>query len=182
VGRAGIGRVLLNGGSRLGPWKTLVYTVGVDTAKEDIFTSFRVAEPGTGYCHFSDNLPQDYFAQVTAEKLVKYKKDFVTSMRWEKTAERNEALDCFVYARAAVAIRRPNFRKLGRELNVWLAKRSAEFLRAGKAASPAEIAEPVTPKQTPAESESAAPPEKPAPTRRPRASAASQLRNALRGF
>ena len=187
VGRAGIGRVLLNGGSRVGPWKTLLYTIGVDTAKEDIFTSFRVAEPGPGYCHFSDKLPPDYFSQVTSEKLVKVKKDFITTMRWEKTAERNEALDCFVYARAAVAIRRPNVRKLARELNTWLAKRAAEYLRAGQPA-PTPADEVIGAKEQPAadsqqQTETPAPVEaKPAPARRPRASAAAQLRNALRGL
>ena len=109
-------------------------------------------------------------------------------MRWEKTAERNEALDCFVYARAAVAIRRPNFRKLARELNTWLAKRAAEFLRAGQPVpTPAdEVISAADPKQPPIESETAAPkpatPEKPARAKRPRESAAAQLRSALRGY
>jgi phage terminase large subunit GpA-like protein len=45
-------------------------------------------------------------------------------MRWEKTSERNESLDCGVYARAAVSVRRPNFRKIARSLF-----RAAEKLR-----------------------------------------------------
>ena len=182
VGRAGIGRVLLNSGSRVGPWKTLLYTVGVDTAKEDIYTSFRVNESGPGYCHFSDTLPLDYFAQVTAEKLVKIKKDFITTMRWEKTAERNEALDCFVYARAAVAIRRPNFRKLDRELSVWVTRHRAEIAAAGKPLpTPSdEMIGAAAPKPAPVESETPEMSKKRVDNQK--ASAVSQLRNILRGF
>lgn len=184
VGRAGIGRVLLNSGSRVGPWKTLLYTVGVDTAKEDIFTSFRVTEPGAGYCHFSNNLPADYFAQVTAEKLVKIRKDFITTMHWEKTAERNEALDCFVYARGAVAIRRPNFRKLARELNLWVSKHRAELAGARQPEpTPAdEIIGTAEPEPPPVEAAPAPEKRSTAPARRSKPSAASQLRNTFRGY
>jgi phage terminase large subunit GpA-like protein len=118
VGRAGIGRALLGKESHVGPYRTSLFTVGVDTAKEDVYTSLRNQKPGTGYTHFSDALEgsAEYFRQLTSEKLVKTTEKFITSMRWEKTSERNEALDCAVYARAAVAVRRPNFRKLARSL------------------------------------------------------------------
>lgn len=118
VGRAGIGRALLSKETHVGPYQTSLYTVGVDTAKEDVYTSLRNTRPGTGYTHFSDALEggPEFFRQLTAEKLVKRTERFITTMRWEKTSERNEALDCAVYARAAVAVRRPNFRKLHRSL------------------------------------------------------------------
>ena len=116
VGRGGIGKPLISTEHKVGPYETKLFTVGVDTAKEDIYTSFRTKEPGSTYCHFANNLPPDYFLQVTAEKLVTTVKDFHTTKEWVKVRERNEALDCFVYARAAVAVRRPNFRKLARSL------------------------------------------------------------------
>lgn len=116
IGRAGIGKALVNDGNKVGPHKTLLYSVGVDTAKEDLFTSFRVAEPGPSYCHFSSTLSGDYFLQVTAEKLVKTTRDFVTAMQWVKTRERNEALDCFVYARAAMSAIKPDFRSIRKNL------------------------------------------------------------------
>jgi phage terminase large subunit GpA-like protein len=127
MGRAGIGKPLLSSGSRVGPYKSLLYTVGVDTAKEDVFTSLRIhnsAQGGPGYTHFSNTLDSEYFRQLTAEKLVKTTRDFNTTMQWVKTSERNEALDCAVYARAAVSVRRPNFRKIARSLF-----RAAEKLR-----------------------------------------------------
>ena len=116
VGRAGIGKALVSRGTEQGPQKTMLYTVGVDTAKEDIYTSFNVTTPGPGFCHFSSTLPVEYFRQVTAEQLVKVKKDYITTLRWIKKSERNEALDCFVYARAAVAVLRPSFAKIQRNL------------------------------------------------------------------
>jgi phage terminase large subunit GpA-like protein len=115
-GVAGINRALVNDGNRVGPFKTLLYSVGVDTAKEDLFTSFRVDKPGTSYCHFSSTLSGEYFLQVTSEKLVKTTRDFVTTMVWVKTRERNEALDCFVYARAAQSVLRPNFLMIRKNL------------------------------------------------------------------
>jgi phage terminase large subunit GpA-like protein len=124
VGRAGIGKPLISSGNRVGPYKTLVYTVGTDTAKEDVFTSLRVHNPGSQYTHFSEALDGEYFRQLTAEKFVITKKDFQTVGNWVKTGERNEALDCAVYARAAVSVRRPNFRKIARSLF-----RTAEKLR-----------------------------------------------------
>lgn len=47
--------------------------------------------------HFSHSLPDDYFLQLTAEKLNKQR-------RWELRVEgsRNEALDCIVYGLAAI--------------------------------------------------------------------------------
>jgi len=126
VGRAGIGKPLVGTRSEVGPHKTPLYTVGVDTAKEDIFTSFRVKEVGSGYCHFSDDLPPEYFRQVTAEKMVTTVRDFQTTMVWKKTSERNEALDCAVYARAAVAVLRPNFRQVAANLFKAVEKRRAQ--------------------------------------------------------
>jgi phage terminase large subunit GpA-like protein len=115
-GSQGWGTPLVNSGARVGPEKTLLYTVGTDTAKEDIFTSFRVKEPGTGYCYFALDLPPEFFRQITAEKLVTTTKDFQKTMVWKKTSERNEALDCAVYARAAVAVLRPNYRLIAKNL------------------------------------------------------------------
>lgn len=133
VGRAGIGKSLASRGSEQGPSHAMLYTVGVDTAKEDIYTCFQNDKPGAGYCHFSCDLDSEYFRQVTSEKLVKTVKDFVTKLEWQKKGERNEALDCFVYARAAVAIRKPAFAAIRRNL---LAK--VESLKAEAVAAPVE--------------------------------------------
>ena len=54
-----------------------------------------------GYCHFPQYDPE-YFKQLTAEQAVtRVKKNGFATIEWQKTRERNEALDCRVYARAA---------------------------------------------------------------------------------
>jgi phage terminase large subunit GpA-like protein len=88
----------------------------MDTAKEDLFTSFRVKESGPSYSHFSSTLSGDYFLQLISEKLVKTTKDYVTTMQWVKTRERNEALDCFVCARTAQSVLKPDFRMIRKNL------------------------------------------------------------------
>lgn len=57
-----------------------------------------------GYCHFPQ-YDQHYFRMLTAEQLQKKKNaKGYTVYEWHKIFERNEALDCRVYARAATNI------------------------------------------------------------------------------
>ncbi len=56
-----------------------------------------------GYVH-TPKFPEEVFKQLTAEQLVTKIKKFRSKTEWEKTRERNEALDCRVYARAAAAV------------------------------------------------------------------------------
>jgi phage terminase large subunit GpA-like protein len=92
--------------------KVHVYTVGVDGAKEIVFARLRREETGYGYCHFPLDRPgygADFFSQLTAEKKVtKYRRGFAYA-EWVKIRPRNEALDCRVYALAALHIRNPVF-------------------------------------------------------------------------
>ncbi len=80
-----------------------LWPVGTDTAKDRIFALFQLEEAGPGYLHFSDELPGDYFEQLTAEKrTVRYVKGHPIS-EWVKPSHaRNEALDLMVYAFAAL--------------------------------------------------------------------------------
>jgi phage terminase large subunit GpA-like protein len=64
----------------------------------------RIDEPGAGYIHFSDRLNDEYFRQLTAEKVVtRFHKGFKKRV-FEKIRARNEALDCMCYSYAAYAI------------------------------------------------------------------------------
>ncbi|HWR51682.1 MAG TPA: phage terminase large subunit family protein [Bryobacteraceae bacterium] len=56
-----------------------------------------------GYCHFP-KYGEEYFKQLTAEQLVTRVVKGYRRPEWQKTRERNEALDCRVYARAAAAV------------------------------------------------------------------------------
>jgi len=60
--------------------------------------------PGEGYCHFPQDRSEEFFRMLTAEKkMTKYFKGR-PKREWVKIRSRNEALDCRVYATAALAI------------------------------------------------------------------------------
>lgn len=80
-----------------------VWMVGTDTAKSMIYALLDIDEPDAdGYIHFSDQLSEDFFKQLTCEKLGRrYVKGFPVN-EWQKPkGARNEVLDCSVYALAA---------------------------------------------------------------------------------
>jgi phage terminase large subunit GpA-like protein len=84
--------------------KCPLFPVGVDTVKSLLFARMRITEQGPGYIHFSDRLDEEYFRQLTAEKVVtRFHKGFKKRV-FEKIRARNEALDCMVYSYAAYAI------------------------------------------------------------------------------
>jgi len=88
-------------GIRLWPLNTSI-------AKEELYRWLRTSAPDvsrgetwpTGFCHFPA-YSKDYFEQLTAEQLVTRTHGGLRRTVWEKTRDRNEALDCRIYARAA---------------------------------------------------------------------------------
>lgn len=112
-GMAGTGRPIVTAPSRRGSGSrhrgVNLFTVGVDSAKGLLYSRLKLRTPGPGYCHFPDDdrFGQEYFAQLTAEKVVtRYQKGF-PRREWVKVRPRNEALDCRVYALAAMYILNP---------------------------------------------------------------------------
>jgi phage terminase large subunit GpA-like protein len=94
----------------LGKWnrnnraRVKMYPVGVSQIKKLIYAWLKIGEHGAGFMHFSrEKNDADYFNQLTCEQLKKkYVKGFPV-LFWEKPAgARNEALDCRVYAYAAL--------------------------------------------------------------------------------
>ena len=79
-----------------------LWPIGTDTAKSKIYARLKITAPGPGCMHFPLGLPDEYFKQLTAERLVsRYHRGFLKRV-WEKDqGERNEALDLEVYAYAA---------------------------------------------------------------------------------
>jgi len=90
-----------------------VWPVNSGMAKEELYRWLRLdgltdeeVEQGIpfpqGFCHFP-RYSEEYFKQITAEQLVTKLVKGYKRMEWQKMRERNEALDCRVYARAAAA-------------------------------------------------------------------------------
>lgn len=79
-----------------------LWPVGSDTAKTKIYGRLKTTEAGPGCMHFPVGLPDEYFQQLAAERLVtRYHRGYPKRV-WEKDAgARNEALDLEVYAYAA---------------------------------------------------------------------------------
>jgi len=94
-----------------GQRKVDLFSVGVDEGKLTVMRRLAVEQPGPGYCHFPAEREAEWFHQLTAEKLVtKYVKG-VPKREWHQTRPRNEALDCRVYAYAALKIASPSLKR-----------------------------------------------------------------------
>lgn len=80
------------------------FEVGTDTAKDTLMAYLRNETPGNGYCHFPLERDHEYFRQLTAEKKIKVydNRGYPKAIWKKKEGARNEALDCFVYAYAAL--------------------------------------------------------------------------------
>jgi phage terminase large subunit GpA-like protein len=93
-------------GKRIGKMK--VWHIGVSMLKSELYGWLRqnITEETPnpmGYCHFPREYQEHYFRGLTAEKL-EYKMDKgYRKYVWVKKFDRNEPLDCRVYARAAAA-------------------------------------------------------------------------------
>jgi len=95
-----------------------LFNVFVDEVKSKIYSQLQVEAAGPGYCHFPDHTVygENYFKQLTAERLLTARKGGRTVLRWElPKGRRNEALDCRCYATAARFILNPNMSKLAEQ-------------------------------------------------------------------
>ena len=93
-----------------------LWTIAVATFKSETYRFLRLSTPTdeevaagarvpAGYVHLPRGPEAEWVKQLVAEQLVtvKTKRGF-TRLEWQKLRERNEALDCRVYARAAAWI------------------------------------------------------------------------------
>lgn len=114
-GVGGDGKPIVGKPSKNNIGKIKLFPVGVDTAKHLLFSRFRIAEPGPGYCHFPIGRDEEYFKQLTAEKIAtRYHKGFA-KREFVKTRTRNEALDVRVYAMAALSLLNVNLLSLAKQ-------------------------------------------------------------------
>ena len=89
-----------------------LFPIGVDGIKELVYSRLKIREPGPGFCHFPEGRGDEYFAQLTAEKMVTRFRKGYKRREWVQTRPRNEALDCRVYAIAALGIMNLNLNSL----------------------------------------------------------------------
>lgn len=159
---------------------TNFYMVGVSAAKDIIYKRLARVGPaaeGAGACHFGEDWDQERFEQLTVEvKRIKFLHGHGVPYWWKPDGARNEALDCRVYAYAALQ----SLVSMGLKLNaqaVIVAQKVAKAEKEGKKPEiPVEIDQKTaeTPKpEVEAPPQAAEPPRKPPPQRkrkRPRVS------------
>ena len=102
------GKPIISKPSYVGKTQTALYTVGTDTAKENIFARLN-AEDDETTLHFPADLEEDYFKQLTAEKRITKWVRGRKTLAWKQIRPRNEALDVTVYNFAAIYLLNPNF-------------------------------------------------------------------------
>lgn len=117
-GRGGIGVPFINAPTNSNAVKATLFTLGVDSGKSLVMGRLSTEEPGPNYAHFSADedrgFTENFFKQLTAEvfESVFDREKGSRKMAWKKIRERNEALDCAVYATAALELLTPNFEYL----------------------------------------------------------------------
>ncbi len=101
-----------------------LWPVGSDTIKGILMARLK----DEGFIHFPADLPASYYEQLAAERLVTKFRNGIPHKVWTKDAQqRNEALDCIVYAYAAacfVGLKRANWTLLRGRLKPWRVERA----------------------------------------------------------
>lgn len=85
-----------------------LWPIGTSLIKTELYGWLKQEKPTAesgqdlphGYCHFPE-YPEQYFKGLTAEEIVPRLVKGFRRYQWEKVYDRNEPLDCRVYARAA---------------------------------------------------------------------------------
>jgi phage terminase large subunit GpA-like protein len=113
-GEGGLGKPFIKGAGTLTKGnRARLYTLGVDTGKEEIVNRLRVNEVGAGFWHFpkfADNEPcrgydEEFFKGLTAEsRITKSKYGFKTYIWSKRLSQRNEPFDCRNYALAGLTL------------------------------------------------------------------------------
>lgn len=115
-GRSGAGLPLTGRPSKAGVEKATLFVLGVDSGKQIVMDRLENSQPGAGFVHYdvshAAGFDEAFFKQLTAEVLETRFEKGVKRLEWVKIRERNEALDCFVYATAAAEVLTPNFEML----------------------------------------------------------------------
>jgi phage terminase large subunit GpA-like protein len=79
-----------------------VFPLGVNTLKTQILARLKIDDPSnSGFINFPDFLDEEFFLQLTSERLIKKYVKGIPRMEFKQLRPRNEALDLMVYNLAA---------------------------------------------------------------------------------
>lgn len=111
-GQGGWGRGLIDRPKTRNKFGIWLFNIFVDEMKSKVYSQLEIETPGPNYAHFprKEVYDDNYFEMLTAERLVEKRVNGQKVLLWEiRAGRRNEALDCRVYAQAALSILNPNF-------------------------------------------------------------------------
>ena len=115
-GRGGMDTPFINKPTKNNRFGAYLFSLGVDSGKSLVMSRLKIEDEGPGYVHYprqqARGFDENYFQQLTAEVLEQKFEKGAIKRNWKKIRERNEALDCCVYATAALEICNPNFEYL----------------------------------------------------------------------
>lgn len=116
-GYGGYGKPLIGKATRNNREKAVLFPLGVDDGKNQIFSRLKTEFPGPGYCHFpretEKGYTEAYFKGLCSERKVTVMERGVPKVQWKKKGGvRNEPLDLRNYATAALEILKPDFERL----------------------------------------------------------------------
>lgn len=124
-----------------------LWMVGADTAKDQIYRALELTE-GYGVIHFPAGLPDEFYQQLTAERVQRRRLNGRDVRQWHlPTGKRNEVLDLVVYAIAAgerAGVRRADWDGIEARVNpamrdLFAPAPSAEPVASATPADPVEI-------------------------------------------
>ena len=115
-GQAGEGKPIISA-SQSKKWgnqnrKTKLCIVGVDGAKRICHARMQLEEPGEGFMHLPKRLDEEWYLQFAGEELRTKNVGGRDVFYWKQLRVRNEALDCRVYAFAAMRLLHPSWAHL----------------------------------------------------------------------
>ena len=128
--------------------RLFLWLIGTVAAKDTLFPRMQIVDFGPGYMHFPDYpaYDEEFFEQLTSEeKMQKYTKGVLVGRYYKKTRSRNEALDIYVYAMAALAILNPNLEALAAKMQKKIEKVKAAPPMDSTEQIAARLAQAVTP-------------------------------------
>ena len=111
--------------SKKGNPPAIAYMIGTHLIKDEIYGQLSLDTPpegeeyAEGFIHFpvDENIDEDYFSGLTCEEgLIKYVGGEAYTFYENTRKERNEPLDCLVYAKAAMVLLNPNWDAIERNL------------------------------------------------------------------
>lgn len=105
------GKPLVSRPTKSNKGKVELHIIGTDTAKRTLFSRLKLEDTtAMGYIHFHEDLDEEFFLQLGAEKLVLIENKMgYKYYAYKKIRDRNEAIDLFVYNMAALELLRPNW-------------------------------------------------------------------------